>query len=146
MSRNTPGHRTPIQLARHIGGSAREARLRMRLTQADVAERIGVATEVYGRLERGKLIPSVVTLRKVCRALRLDASAVLGLSRDAPRTPEDALDPEAGYSLLERRIMRRLRRMPTEAQRIIARIATALTRERAKSDIPRKVSGRSLTG
>ena len=129
MSRNTPGHRTPIQLARQIGSAAREARLRLSLTQADVAERIGVATEVYGRLERGELIPRVVTLCKVCRALRLDASVALGLSRDAQPTHEEAPSAEARYSPLERRIVRNLRQLPARLQRLIALVVVALSKK-----------------
>src|SRR3954470_18319814 len=39
-------------LAETIVATARAARQRHRLTQADVAERVEIASEVYGRLER----------------------------------------------------------------------------------------------
>jgi transcriptional regulator with XRE-family HTH domain len=67
------------KLTEHMGGALRTARLEAELTQADVAERVGVATEVYGRMERGLLTPSVPNLRKLCLALRLDANVALGL-------------------------------------------------------------------
>src|SRR4051794_5138332 len=38
-------------LRKSIGAAARESRRQMGLTQEDVADRLGVATEVYGRLE-----------------------------------------------------------------------------------------------
>ena len=61
-------HKTQVKLARHLGKTARAARLLAKLTQADVAERVGIATEVYGRLERGAMLPSAPTLRKLCSA------------------------------------------------------------------------------
>ena len=82
--RMTQPHQTQAKLARHLGGVAREARTAARLTQADVAERIGIATEVYGRLERGGMLPSVPTLRKLCSVLRADANALLGLNSGVP--------------------------------------------------------------
>ena len=51
------------KLATRLGECARAARQRLNLTQEDVAERIGIATEVYGRLERGNMLPSVPTFR-----------------------------------------------------------------------------------
>ncbi|HEX8705831.1 MAG TPA: helix-turn-helix transcriptional regulator, partial [Myxococcaceae bacterium] len=41
-------------LASTLGAVARAARMRAGLTQEDVAERIGMASEVYGRMERGQ--------------------------------------------------------------------------------------------
>ena len=85
----TQPHQTQAKLAKHLGGVAREARTAARLTQADVAERIGIATEVYGRLERGGMLPSVPTLRKLCSVLRADANALLGLSSGVPLVSVD---------------------------------------------------------
>ncbi|MFP2934834.1 helix-turn-helix transcriptional regulator, partial [Pyxidicoccus sp. 3LG] len=68
------------KLATTIGAAARAARTRLELTQADVAERIDVATEVYGRLERGGMLPSVQTLLKLCHELHVSADELLGLA------------------------------------------------------------------
>ncbi|HEY0092769.1 MAG TPA: helix-turn-helix transcriptional regulator, partial [Archangium sp.] len=46
----------PRGLAATIGTAARAARVQANLTQEDVAERVGLATEVYGRLERGGML------------------------------------------------------------------------------------------
>src|SRR5687767_12175346 len=73
-----------VKLSKALGDAAREARLKAGLTQADVAERIGVATEVYGRLERGLLMPSVPTLRRLCLALHLPADKLLALGSAHP--------------------------------------------------------------
>jgi transcriptional regulator with XRE-family HTH domain len=75
-------HMTKKKLTVHLGEVLRAARLKAELTQADVAERVGVVTEMYERMERGNLTPSVLNLRKLCMVLRLDADAALGLEAD----------------------------------------------------------------
>ena len=111
MKKNTPV--TKKKLTEHLGGALRTARLEAELTQADVAERVGVATEVYGRMERGLLTPSVPSLRKLCLVLRLDANAVLGLgSRGAAWLKEPASTSEEPPRL--RRLLRTLRQLGDE--------------------------------
>lgn len=66
-------------LASTVGATARSARARLGLTQADVAERVGIAMEVYSRMERGKVLPSVTTLRKLSQVLCISADTLLGL-------------------------------------------------------------------
>jgi transcriptional regulator with XRE-family HTH domain len=73
------------ELATRIGSAAREARMQLGLTQAEVAEKLGLAHMVYNRLERGKMLPSVSTLLRLCAVLRISSDALLGLE-----------DPEAG--------------------------------------------------
>src|SRR5688572_15326348 len=65
-------------LASRLGGAARLSRQRLNLTQADVAERIGIASEVYGRLERGHMLPSIQTFRRLCVVLSISADEALG--------------------------------------------------------------------
>lgn len=94
------------ELSERLGATARKARLARRLTQADVAERVGCSTEFYARIERGKTLPSVPTLAAIARALTVSADALLGLNepatlRIAEAAPQDP--PEL------RRAIRRLR-------------------------------------
>ncbi len=111
MKKNTPV--TKKKLTEHMGGALRTARLEAELTQADVAEHVGVATEVYGRMERGLLTPSVPSLRKLCLVLRLDANAVLGLgTRGAAWLKEPASTSEEPPTL--RRLLRTLRQLGDE--------------------------------
>ncbi|HYO68715.1 MAG TPA: helix-turn-helix transcriptional regulator, partial [Archangium sp.] len=77
-------HKTKVLLARQIGAVAREARTRAGITQEEAAERVGIATEVYGRMERGNMLPSLPTLMKLCRALGIDANPLLGFSSSQP--------------------------------------------------------------
>lgn len=79
--------KTRAALARHVGKVAREARTKTDVTQREMAERIGVATEVYGRMERGQLLPSVPTLLQVCGALGIDANTLLGFDSSSTQAP-----------------------------------------------------------
>jgi transcriptional regulator with XRE-family HTH domain len=64
-------------LAEKIGRHARQARQRVGLTQAEVAERVDLAVEVYGRIERGRMMPSLGTLARLAAALRVLPSDLL---------------------------------------------------------------------
>lgn len=66
-----------------LSASLSAARERAGLTQAEVAIRVGIAAPVYGRIERGHMLPSVPTLRQLCVALNLRANELIGLN------PED---------------------------------------------------------
>jgi ribosome-binding protein aMBF1 (putative translation factor) len=48
---------TDEALRASIGHTAKAARLRLGLSQREVAETIGINSEVYGRLERGTMAP-----------------------------------------------------------------------------------------
>ncbi|XXF79772.1 helix-turn-helix transcriptional regulator [Myxococcaceae bacterium GXIMD 01537] len=65
-------------LAGTIGTNARAARLRMFLTQVDVAQRVCLASTVYSRLERGQMLPSVRTLCRLATVLCTSPDALLG--------------------------------------------------------------------
>jgi transcriptional regulator with XRE-family HTH domain len=96
------------------------------LTQADVAERVGVATEVYGRIERGNLTPSVPNLRKLCMVLRVDASAALGLEVGEAEAwlKESAAPPEESPRL--RRLLRTLRQLDDKQLTAVGYMARSL--------------------
>lgn len=65
-------------MRRAIGTAAREARTALRMTQAEVATAVGLAPEVYGRIERGLLMPSVTTLLSIASVLRVSPDVLLG--------------------------------------------------------------------
>lgn len=117
------------RLAATLGSAARAARLRAALTQADVAERLGIAPEVYGRMERGQILPSVETLRRLCLILNVSADALLGLG--SPGTPGVAEPPpQYGESAEVRRLMRRLRRLDGRKLRLVSLLASELGRKK----------------
>lgn len=100
-------------LMRTIGRAARQARRARKLTQEDVADRVGVSTQFYGRIERGYALPSVTTLRRMLEVLDLRADELLGAielddgggANDAGAAPSEDMD-----SPPVRRLMRFLRR------------------------------------
>ena len=100
-----------VSLARHVGAVAREARARAGLTQAEVAERVELATEVYARLERGKMLPSVPSLLRLCRALGVDANSLLGLVADTPPQWLVPAAPPSDEPPALRRLLRSVRRL-----------------------------------
>ncbi len=121
----------PRGLAGTIGTAARAARVRANLTQEDVAERVGLATEVYGRLERGGMLPSVPTLKKLCETLRIPSDVLLGLTpaqenfwtKEAPARPVE----EPGEI---RRLVRTVKRLEPAEFRLLSLMATGLLRLR----------------
>ena len=118
-----------LKLAKAMGDTARSARQRDELTQADVAERIGVATEVYGRLERGMLMPSVPTLRRLCVALRMPADTLLALGTShAPSWAQESGPPVQEDPLI-RRLLRHVRKLTPHQLRALSLVAAVLRRE-----------------
>ncbi|NOK20788.1 helix-turn-helix domain-containing protein [Corallococcus carmarthensis] len=65
-------------LAITIGDAARAARTRLGLTQAEMAQRVGLASGVYSRMERGRMLPSVSTLQRLCDALGVTPDELMG--------------------------------------------------------------------
>jgi transcriptional regulator with XRE-family HTH domain len=124
------GQPSTSKLAANVGEVAREARQRVGLTQADVAERVGLATEVYGRLERGRMLPSVPSLRKLCIVLRTPSDSFLGLNSGEVATwvaeAESITPPEADESPELRRLMRTLRKLDASQLKLISLVAAAL--------------------
>ncbi len=91
-------------LSMTIGASARAARERMGLTQAQVAKRVGLVPLVYSRLERGKMLPSVPTLLRLCEALGLSADEALGRPLLGTGGGEEESLPLRRLSLLARKL------------------------------------------
>ena len=112
------------ELAITVGTAARAARVRLGLTQADVAERVGIAMEVYSRMERGKVLPSVTTLRRLCQVLRIGADTLLGLeveALDAPMEEGAAAAPGEDPPRL-RRLVRALRALDAVQLKAVAQV------------------------
>jgi transcriptional regulator with XRE-family HTH domain len=107
--------RERAEIAIQIGKVAREARLKLKLTQADVAERVNLVAKVYGKFERGVMLPSTSTLIKLRTALGITADYLMGLTHDAqpegsqaPPAPDEEMSPDV------RRLLRLLRTMDDE--------------------------------
>jgi transcriptional regulator with XRE-family HTH domain len=107
---------------KYVGRTARAARLRLGLTQAQVAQRAELAVAVYGRVERGGMMLSLPTLLRVCRVLEVDANTLLGFTAPAPppwfSPPQPKEERPAVRELLG--TARRLRRRQLAALRLVA--------------------------
>ncbi|AEI63823.1 helix-turn-helix domain-containing protein [Corallococcus macrosporus] len=119
--------REPVdhKLAALLGGAARDARLRLGLTQGDVAERMGMAMEVYSRLERGKMLPRTQTLRRLCDVLQVSADTLLGVGRSdsAPAAPRKKVKEDP---VELRRMTRKLRELEPGQLRAVSRVVNAV--------------------
>ena len=60
-----------------IPGRLRQAREQLLMTQAELAERVGIGTTTINRLETGKQNPRPGTLRKLCLVLELSPNELL---------------------------------------------------------------------
>jgi transcriptional regulator with XRE-family HTH domain len=131
----TAAKRQKNQLAAQIGKALRGARNRFGLTQEDVAERVGLAAEVYGRMERGTVLPSVPTLVRLANALGVSANFLVGLATE--ESPDDADPSQAiirdGLTSDSRRVLRIVRRMEPEELRTFKKLAGGLLKHMGKS-------------
>ena len=60
-----------------IGARMRSLRLAARLTQAQLAERVGIDASFYGQIERGKNVPSLKTFLAISSALGVEPGTLL---------------------------------------------------------------------
>ena len=60
-----------------IGKKLREARNKLNQTQAFVAEQARINANFYARIERDEEVPSLETLKKILRVLKLKSSDIL---------------------------------------------------------------------
>jgi transcriptional regulator with XRE-family HTH domain len=123
------------QSLRHaIGAAARESRLRQGLTQEDVAARLDMATEVYGRLERGTVSPSIFTLRKLCVTLNLSADRMFGPVNPGLAPPRGSpATVHASESRHLGRMLQRARKLSPRSLRLLLQLATVMPQ---KKDTP----------
>jgi len=60
-----------------IGENLRIIREQKGLSQKDVSELMGVAQTQYGRLENGKTVPTIATLTKAAKALKVNLEDII---------------------------------------------------------------------
>ncbi len=60
-----------------IGKKLKEARKKLGLKQSEVAEKAGVNSNYYARLERDEVTASLDTFKKILKALKLKSSNIL---------------------------------------------------------------------
>ena len=57
--------------------SLKSARIKAKLTQKQLAEKLGLNTNFYARIERGEENPSLETLKKLTKILKIKSSDIL---------------------------------------------------------------------
>lgn len=67
----------PDNTARQIASKLKQIRLQKGMTQSQVAEKAGVNVNLYARIERGEVTPSIPTLKKLAKALGVKSEAIL---------------------------------------------------------------------
>jgi len=65
------------KLSVYVGERMKLFRQRLRLTQLVLAEKAGIDSNTYAKIERGDQTPSVETLEKIVKALGVKSSDVL---------------------------------------------------------------------
>jgi transcriptional regulator with XRE-family HTH domain len=110
----------PATFKHALGARVAELRSRAGLTQATLAEKVGVTVETISRLERGLNVPGVATLVRVAEATGSEPHEVLifrkGRDRKAPLIEEVA------------RLLRQLRVDDLELARDLVRVVHARRR------------------
>lgn len=117
----TTHHAVLKRLKQKLTENLRAARNRVGLTQEEVASGVGMATEVYGRMERGLILPSLPSLVRMSQVLHADPSELLGQVDTTPAAAHVSM-----VSLISRLDdtpeMRRLIRHASNASRVQVRL------------------------
>jgi transcriptional regulator with XRE-family HTH domain len=73
----------PSDLKPRIAAAIRVARTRRGLSQAALAEAVGLSMEAVSHIERGASIPSLETFAELVATLDLDAAKLIGAGKNA---------------------------------------------------------------
>jgi transcriptional regulator with XRE-family HTH domain len=132
----------PPQPESIIGERARAARTRLGLNQSEVAERVGISNEVYGRLERGLMTPRLATFLRLCNVLGVEPNELL-LASPGPPLRNDAMSSKLRQlvAVLEHADSNVLKRVTEVARWLLAGPAP-----RKSSSIPSKRKARAPRG
>ena len=115
-----------VTLHEKFARAVRSARRSKGLSQAEAAERIGIAVEAYGRLERGVVLPRAETLVHMADVFEVTCDALLGLDAGsggpliAREGTTQAVSPEL------RRVIAQLDGLNASSLRLVAQTIRAL--------------------
>jgi transcriptional regulator with XRE-family HTH domain len=115
-------------LATRFARELRSARQARGWTQAELAERAGIAAEVCGRLERGAVLPRADTLVRLAAALGVSTDTLLGLGEAEGAHHERAAEPAEAYADRPeiRGLLRRLEGEPPRTIRLLDALISSL--------------------
>jgi transcriptional regulator with XRE-family HTH domain len=115
-----------------LGVELRKARMRLGLTQEQVAKQVGFVPTVYGRIERGHMVPSTPKLRDLCLLLNISADIILGLRTEEGEALEATPPPEPNDRPEIRRLAMTLRELPPNKLRLFRLLLKAFRGPEAK--------------
>ncbi len=111
-------HPKDDKLQPRLGTELRMARMRLELTQEQVAKAVGFVPTVYGRVERGDMMPSAPKLKALCLLMGLSADVLLGM-RPAEEPPaQETPGPPPGDPPELRRLIMLVRELPPDRLRL----------------------------
>lgn len=87
----------------YIGNKIRDYRKKANLTQAQLAEKIGISSKQLSRLEIAKYVPSVSSFLKIIDVLKIDVKE-FGVERNVTSNPEREEFIKLVYSLNDREL------------------------------------------
>jgi transcriptional regulator with XRE-family HTH domain len=70
-----------------IGGKLKEERIRIGLSQKELADKVSLTPSFLSQLENNQVSPSLSTYLQLCRALGINPGTFLEIGRDQPATP-----------------------------------------------------------
>ena len=114
------------KLQPRLGVVLRKARMRLGLTQEQVAKEVGFVPTVYGRIERGHMVPSTPKLRALCQLLNISADVLLGLRTEEGAALEVTPTPEPTERPEVRRLAMDLRDLPPDKLRLFRIVLKAI--------------------
>jgi len=105
--------------------------MRLGLNQSEVAERVEISNEVYGRLERGLMTPRLTTFLRLCDALSVQPNELL-VEEPGSELRNDAMPP----------MLRQLVAVLEHADPIVVKRVTEVARWLLAAPVPRKPAAR----
>ncbi len=100
---------------KNLGQRVADLRKVAGLTQASLAERVGVATETISRIERGVVLPGLGRIEVIATTLRVDMSELFSFN-DRPSPKDRAIE----------RLMSIVRRGEVGDVEVLAEVATLI--------------------
>ena len=94
------------------------ARMRLELTQEQVAKAVGFVPTVYGRIERGDMVPSTPKLKALCVLLGISADVLLGVNPSEDPPTQQPPPPPPGDPPELRRLAMLVRELPPDRFRL----------------------------
>ncbi len=125
MPRRAADREEANQIAERIGDRVRGARASLEITQEELSERIGITSEALGRIERAAALPSFPTFLRLCHAVGMSPSALLGESQEGKVAP---LAPAHREQKGDRQLVRLLGRLDARQQRLLLAVSRELLR------------------